>query len=40
MHMDEKLPELKYVYAIKKSQANVHVGVDAKNRKSPYGGEQ
>jgi glycine/D-amino acid oxidase-like deaminating enzyme len=40
LHQEGKLPELRYVYAIKKSQGNVHIGVDAKPRKSPYGGEQ
>jgi hypothetical protein len=40
MHKDGKLPELRYVYAIKKSQGNVHIGVDDKARKSVYGGEQ
>ena len=39
MHQDGKLPELRYVYAIKKSQGNVHIGVDVKARKSVYGGE-
>jgi uncharacterized protein YcbK (DUF882 family) len=40
MHKDGKLPDLKYVYAIKKSQGNVHIGADDKARKSVYGGEQ
>jgi hypothetical protein len=40
MHRDGKLPELQYVYAIKGSQGNVHIGVDVKARKSVYGGEQ
>jgi uncharacterized protein YcbK (DUF882 family) len=40
MHKDGKLPGLRFVYAIKKSQANVHIDVDKKPRKSPYGGDQ
>jgi hypothetical protein len=40
LRQEGKLPELEYVYAIRKSQGNVHIGVDVKSRKSPYGGEQ
>jgi hypothetical protein len=38
MYKDGKLPDLEYVYGIGGSATNVHVGVDGKPRKSPYGG--
>ncbi|MDR1510154.1 MAG: hypothetical protein LBS53_11000 [Synergistaceae bacterium] len=40
MHKAKKLPWLKYVYKIKNSATNVHVGVDDfKKRATPYGGD-
>jgi uncharacterized protein YcbK (DUF882 family) len=40
MHGRGELPWLRYVYKIKNSAANVHVGVDDfKKRAAPYGGD-
>jgi uncharacterized protein YcbK (DUF882 family) len=35
-----EIPELEYVYMIRISNSNVHVGVDKKARNSRFGGEQ
>jgi hypothetical protein len=35
-----EIPELEYVYMIKQSSGNIHVGVDVKARSSRFGGEQ
>jgi hypothetical protein len=36
----KEIPELEYVYMIRGSNTNVHVGVDKKQRNSRFGGEQ
>jgi uncharacterized protein YcbK (DUF882 family) len=35
-----EIPELEYLYMIRNSHANLHVGVDKKARNSRFGGEQ